>query len=315
MAAVINIAFDSFLAEIHPFAAFKDIIPFQYLEPLHSDKVASQFHPCLFTQSDVGTEKHLFDWPNSDWLFRHIFIALLERVPELESGLYANIERMDDQFACELGSRDSRLNCLHYLVSLVGGTVDSRSSLDRTRYKLWFDSLGKKMKYTNGGRWYKDAPRNSCFASLFSRSTLERLGYQDTPVLSYTSTSESQTPRAFFETTLKIILGQFVANIKRLGLPADKLRDQEVFVVAMHGQFFHILRASFNAALITSVHLDHEPGRTYAFEVKASRDDNTLVKGEFLELIRGLLGLLEYLFSGKAMVGAMEVAFLESGNK
>lgn len=87
-------------------------------------------------------------------------------------------------------------------------------------------------------------------------------------------------------------------------------QDQEVFIVGMHGQFFHIMRGFFNAKDISAVQLglDKDLGR-YTFRVDLSKDYNLLVKEEFLEVIQGLVGIFRYFLSGEAKVGAFQTAF------
>jgi hypothetical protein len=107
--------------------------------------------------------------------------------------------------------------------------------------------------------------------------------------------------------SLKIILGQLTANIKALGQPRDEFRDQEVFIVEMHKQFLHIMQGLFDAKDMAAIWLDKDL-RHYAFRVYLSNDYNLLVKEEFLAVIRGLVGVFHYFFSGKAKVGAFQIA-------
>ena len=79
-------------------------------------------------------------------------------------------------------------------------------------------------------------------------------------------------------------------------------------MVGMHGQFFHIMRGFFKAEDIYAVRLGKDLGRP-AFTVDLSKDYNLLVKEEFLEAIRGLVGIFRYLLSGRAKVGALQEAF------
>lgn len=78
----------------------------------------------------------------------------------------------------------------------------------------------------------------------------------------------------------------------------------------MHGQFFHIMHGFFNAKDISTawLGLDKNLGR-HAFRVDLSKDYNLVVKEEFLEAIRGLVGIFRYFLSGEAKVGAFQVAF------
>ena len=120
-------------------------------------------------------------------------------------------------------------------------------------------------------------------------------------------TSGHDTPRDCLQENLQIILGQLAANVKALGQPGDKFRDQEVFVVGMHGQFFYIMRAFFNAKDMAAVWRNKDSGR-HSFTVYLSRDYNLLVKDDFLAAIRGLVGIFRYFLSGEAKVGAIQRA-------
>ena len=66
----------------------------------------------------------------------------------------------------------------------------------------------------------------------------------------------------------------------------------------------------FNAKDISTawLGLDKNLGR-HAFRVDLSKDYNLVVKEEFLEAIRGLVGIFRYFLSGEAKVGAFQVAF------
>jgi hypothetical protein len=120
-------------------------------------------------------------------------------------------------------------------------------------------------------------------------------------------TSGHDTPQDCLQANLQIILGQLTANIKTLKQPGDKFQDQEVFIVGMHGQFFHIMRGFFDAKDMAAVWLGKDLGH-HAFRVYLSNDYNLLVKEDFLAAIRGLVGVFGYLFSGEAKVGAFQKA-------
>src|SRR4051794_6506963 len=125
--------------------------------------------------------------------------------------------------------------------------------------------------------------------------------------LIFLQTSGHDTPRDCLQGSLKIILGQLTANIKALSGPGDKFQDQEVFIVGMHGQFFHIMRGSFGAQDMAAIWLGKDLGHQ-AFRVYLSNDYNLLVKEEFLAAIRGLVRVFHYFFSGEAKVGAFQIA-------
>jgi hypothetical protein len=120
-------------------------------------------------------------------------------------------------------------------------------------------------------------------------------------------TSGYDTPQDFLQGNLKIILGQLTANIKALSQPGDKFQDQEVFIVGMHGQFFHIMRGFFDAKDMAAIWLGKDLGHN-AFRVYLSNDYNLLVKEDFLAAVRGLVGVFRYFFSGEAKVGAFQIA-------
>ena len=107
---------------------------------------------------------------------------------------------------------------------------------------------------------------------------------------------------------LQIMLGQLAANIKCLNHPGDKFQDQEVVIIGMHGHFFHIMRGFFYAKDISAVQLGLDKER-HTFRVDLSKDYNLLVKEEFLEAVRGLVGIFRYFLSGEAKVGAIQRAF------
>ena len=73
-------------------------------------------------------------------------------------------------------------------------------------------------------------------------------------------TSGHDTPQDCLQANLQIILGQLTANIKTLKQPGDKFQDQEVFIVGMHGQFFHIMRGFFDAKDMAAVWLGKDLG-------------------------------------------------------
>ena len=68
------------------------------------------------------------------------------------------------------------------------------------------------------------------------------------------------------------------------------------------------MRGFFNSKDITAVQLglDNVP---HTFRVDVSKDYNLLLKEDFLEAVRGLVGIFRYLLSGEAKVGAFQRAF------
>lgn len=51
----------------------------------------------------------------------------------------------------------------------------------------------------------------------------------------------------------KLILGQLLHHVRPLRLPADKLPDQEIFLIGLHGSKFHLMRAFFPGQKLSSL--------------------------------------------------------------
>ena len=68
------------------------------------------------------------------------------------------------------------------------------------------------------------------------------------------------------------------------------------------------MRGFFDAKDISAVRLGLDEEH-HNFRVSLSKDYNLLLKEDFLEAVRGLVGIFRYLLSGEAKVGAFQRAF------
>jgi hypothetical protein len=121
-------------------------------------------------------------------------------------------------------------------------------------------------------------------------------------------TSADTTPHSSLENRLQIPSSQVAANLERLGGRPLTLQAQEVYLVAMHRQYLHIIHGPFNESEIT-IAWSGKPPKDHLFRVNVSRDYNMLEKEGFVAATRVLTGMFAHILSKEAKIGALQVAF------
>lgn len=66
-------------------------------------------------------------------------------------------------------------------------------------------------------------------------------------------TVEEETLVSALQGKFKLMLGQLLHHVRPLSLPGDKLPDQEIFLIGLHGSKLHLMRAFFPGQKISSL--------------------------------------------------------------
>ena len=111
-----------------------------------------------------------------------------------------------------------------------------------------------------------------------------------------------------------VLLAQAVRNVDylRRTCPTESTadRDQESFVVTLHGQYLHISTAFFSAQLMDSAwRTGSLPPDQYLY-VRISPEYNLMVREDRREIARALLSLFRYVSSGHAKIGILRTKAL-----
>lgn len=69
---------------------------------------------------------------------------------------------------------------------------------------------------------------------------------------------EAQTLETALEGKFKLLLGQLLHHVRPLSVPGDKIPDQEIFLLGLHGSKLHLMRAFFPGQKISSLWCQRE---------------------------------------------------------
>ncbi|KAJ5929603.1 hypothetical protein N7454_006553 [Penicillium verhagenii] len=241
---------ECYLAEVHGITAKfylnhapEELIPEKYVR--EAEKYYRVRHqPWVFrASSEYPRHVELKHWPRVDDRYKSVFQALL-KVHEFEKDLWegGSEEPMNDDDAPK--NRRSQAQVIYTMVKEIRSMMDlRRSTRDRqASFTLMPRMVATSLEYCTGFREkYKDGPLTSGVVSLaFDPSN----GFK-TIILPASATVKREHLSDALAGKFKLLLGQLYQNIRLLHVYGDKIPDQEVFLLGMHGSKLHLLRAFF----------------------------------------------------------------------
>ncbi|KAJ5300692.1 uncharacterized protein N7443_005694 [Penicillium atrosanguineum] len=190
------------------------------------------------------------EWSKVDIRYRGVF-QTLSKCPHFTKGLWQGGSQ-NCRHELITSQPNAQSQVIYALLSEIGEMIDLR----RETYDgdgIFFLTprlLGAQMEYWTGYRQkYKDAPETAGFLSLeFSPDS-----WTSHTILPISSTTKEQPLASALADKFKIMLGQLLLHLRYLPNPGDKLPDQEVFLIGLHGSKLHLMRAYFPGQKISSL--------------------------------------------------------------
>ncbi|KAJ5935581.1 hypothetical protein N7466_005128 [Penicillium verhagenii] len=241
---------DFYVAEVHGITAKfylnfapEELIPERYFREAERF-VHVRRQPWVFrASSEYPRHVQLDAWSEVDLRYKTVFQAL-HKVPEFEKDLWegGSEEPMNDNDAPK--NRRNQAQVIFTMVKEIEAMMDVyRLTRDgRTSFTLKPRMVATSLDYCTGFREkYNDAPLTSGVVSLvFNPGN----GVKSI-IIPASATVKEEHLSDSLAGKFKILLGQLYQNIRFLRVYPDKIPDQEVFLLGIHGSKLHLLRAFF----------------------------------------------------------------------
>ncbi|KAE8352442.1 hypothetical protein BDV28DRAFT_157904 [Aspergillus coremiiformis] len=225
----ISIEVHGLKARIFLNCAQEDLIPSRYLRKAERSPLV-QRKIWLFRRHQNVCQVNLNRWSEVDIRFRGVY-KTLKKVPPFTNGLYEDetggLGPVTREFDFDHAARAQGQVVYALLDEVLGGLKILRETDDSESYFcLRARLLTCQLEYWTG---YREK-------------------YRDTPFTAGLIALEHHPERHPTRTVLPVstlLLSQLLLNIHRLHPPGDKIPDQEVFLIGLHGSRLHIFRGIF----------------------------------------------------------------------
>ncbi|KAE8387600.1 hypothetical protein BDV23DRAFT_174517 [Aspergillus alliaceus] len=202
----------------------QDLVPSRYLRKAERSSVI-QRTIWLFRRKQNAEQVNLNKWSEVDIRFRGVY-KTLKKVPPFRKGLYE-----DDMDNLAPPARDFDFD---FAARAQGQVV--YALLDEILRAL------KILRQTEDNRSYF-CLRARLLTCRFEYWTGYREKYKDTPFTRGLVSLEHYPARHSAQTVLQV--STLLQNVHRLQPPGDKIPDQEVFLIGLHGSRLHVFRGIF----------------------------------------------------------------------
>ncbi|KAJ5225461.1 hypothetical protein N7468_006686 [Penicillium chermesinum] len=248
---------DSYKCSVHNLTAkvflnrpLQDLIPGRYLRRAEHTGVAQRKAWIFRGGAEDGRQVNQKEWSKIDIRYRGVF-KTLSKVPQFKKGLW---EGGSEKCHGELNdkSRLAQAQLVYALLSDVTEMLDlQRPTKDgNSIFYLRPRLLDSFLEYWTGYREkHKDGPKTAGFLAM----DFEPDNGGCVPILPVSSTTKEAPLTEVLDDKFKLILGQLLLHIRPLPLPGDRLPDQEIFLLGIHGSKLHLLRAYFPGQKISSL--------------------------------------------------------------
>ncbi|KAJ5681652.1 uncharacterized protein N7477_001592 [Penicillium maclennaniae] len=249
----------------------EELIPPRYLR-LANQTPNVQRRAWVFRSGNEYARGVDMEWSKVDIRYRGVFQSLV-KCPHFTKGLWQDGSQ-DCRYELLTGRIKAQSQVIYALLSEIGKMIDlKRETCDGDGiFYLTPHLLGTQMEYWTGYREkHKDAPETAGFLSLkFSpdswtshtilpTSTVRKkqqdpcnLHVQLSQLTEFKTTKEQPLASALAD-KFKMMLGQLLQHLRYLPNPGDKLPDQEVFLIGLHGSKLHLMRTYFPGQKISSL--------------------------------------------------------------
>ncbi|KAL4889826.1 hypothetical protein BDV59DRAFT_204851 [Aspergillus ambiguus] len=222
----------------------EDLIPSRYLRKADRSPVV-QRTIWIFRHVRDARNEDLANWSKVDIRFRGVY-QTLKKVPPFCAGLYDDDDgRLPDGYSTVYYEDAIRAQgqVAYALLDEILAMTDIRRETEYHKSYFNLRLLSLNLEYWTGYREkYKDAPLTSALVTLafhpehlFTRAVL--------PVS--TTTQAGISLECALQDKFKLLLAQLLLNIHRLHPPGDRIPDQEVYLLGLHGSKLHLLRGIF----------------------------------------------------------------------
>ncbi|KAJ5632321.1 hypothetical protein N7490_008660 [Penicillium lividum] len=228
----------------------EDLIPAKYMRRAEHNSTV-QRKPWIFRAPvDDARDVDQSDWSEVDIRYRGVFKTLL-KVPRFGKGLWegGSEEHMPQD---DTRSMRSQAQVMYALMSEVGEMLDlQRPTREGDAVFFLKPRLASTtLEYWTGYREkHRDGPHTSGFVSL----EFEPDSGQCLPILPVSATTKDEHLISALNAKFKLMLGQLLLHVRPLHIPGDKLPDQEIFLLGLHGSKLHLMRAYFPGQKISSL--------------------------------------------------------------
>ncbi|KAJ5659224.1 hypothetical protein N7507_005675 [Penicillium longicatenatum] len=230
----------------------EDLIPPKYLRRAeHATTIRRK--PWIFRGS-VEDARYVdqSDWSKVDIRYRGVF-KTLAKVPDFSKGLWDGGSE-EHMISTDYKNMRSQGQVVYALM------ITSPSALHEQALWKLPRLVSTTLEYWTGYREkHRDGPNTSGFLSL----EFEPDNGLCLPILPVSTTTKEEHLISALNEKFKLILGQLLLHVRPLHIPGDKLPDQEIFLLGLHGSKLHLMRAYFPGQKISSLWCRREvPGPT-----------------------------------------------------
>ncbi|KAJ6104321.1 hypothetical protein N7523_010641 [Penicillium sp. IBT 18751x] len=250
--------------------SLEELIPPRYLRRANQPNV--QRRAWIFRSGNEYARGVDMEWSKVDIRYRGVFQSLF-KCPHFTKGLWQGGSQ-DCRFELLTGRIKAQSQVIYALLSEIGKMIDlKRETCDGDSiFYLAPHLLGTQMEYWTGYREkHKDAPETAGFLSLeFSpdswtshtilpTSTVRKkqqepfILHVQLAQLTKSKTTKEQPLASALSDKFKMMLGQLLQHLRYLPNPGDRLPDQEVFLIGLHGSKLHLMRTYFPGQKISSL--------------------------------------------------------------
>ncbi|KAJ6017966.1 hypothetical protein N7451_001345 [Penicillium sp. IBT 35674x] len=252
----------------------EDLIPTKYLRRAeHTSSV--QRKPWIFRGNvEDARDVDQGEWSKVDIRYRGVF-KTLAKVPTFSKGLWDGGSE-EHMIQNDFKNLRSQGQVIYALMNEVADMIDLQRPT-REGDAIFFLKprlVSTTLEYWTGYREkHRDGPNTSGFLSL----EFEPDNGHCVPLLPVSTTVKEEHLISALNEKFKLILGQLLLHVRPLHIPGDKLPDQEIFLLGLHGSKLHLMRAYFPGQKISSLWCRREvPGPApFLFPLTAAVERNT----------------------------------------
>ncbi|KAJ5580021.1 uncharacterized protein N7459_006006 [Penicillium hispanicum] len=229
----------------------EDLVPARYLRRAERTPTVQRKAWVFRNGAEDAHHVDLNAWSKVDIRYRGVF-KTLAKVPCFSKCLWdGGCE--DCQQELDDGRPSAQAQVIYALMNEVGDMLDLQRPTKNgdAIFELRPRLLSCHLEYWTGYREkHKDGPYTAGFLSLEYDPDEDGTSI---PLLPVSTTVEEESLPEALNGKFKLILGQLLMHLRPLPLPADKLPDQEIFLVGLHGSKLHIMRAFFPGQKMSSI--------------------------------------------------------------
>ncbi|KAJ5807066.1 hypothetical protein N7474_010658 [Penicillium riverlandense] len=246
----------------------QDLVPVRYLRMADRFSTVQRKAWIFRTGTEDARTVDLEEWSIIDIRYRGVF-KTLAKVPCFDKGLW---DGGSELCRVELDAKKPRAQAqvIYALMNEIGEMLGIKRSMSdgKGHFYLRPRLLSTPMEYWTG---YREKHKDGPFAEGFLSLDFEGERYRSLPILPVSTTMEEESLLSCLQGKFKLMLGQLLLHVRPLQPPGDKLPDQEIFLLGLHGSKLHIMRAFFPGQKTSSLWCRREvPGPASTLPLTAS---------------------------------------------